>query len=123
MNMALEKFKDEYRPIVIRLDGQVQYTDRLAMREISRQVIEQTGNKNFGNIDPEDDEDNPFDNYQENVTLSLPPSHLPSLIANLPALSRPVIVILDAFNIFTEQPRQALLYCLLDTVQACRSAG
>ena len=83
--------------------------------------MQQTGNRRFGSLDLEDDE-NPFDDHpMENISPALPPSHLPSLIANLPALSRPVVVILDSFNIFTEQPRQALLYCLFDTVQACRA--
>lgn len=33
---------------------------------------------------------------------------------------RPVVVLLDAFDRFANQPRQGLLYCLLDTVQSCR---
>lgn len=38
-------------------------------------------------------------------------------------LSRPVIVILDAFDLFALHPRQSLLYCLLDTVQNCRASS
>lgn len=37
------------------------------------------------------------------------------------SLPRPTIVILDAFDLFTTHARQALLYCLLDTVQSCRA--
>ena len=83
--------------------------------------MEQTGSKMFQNIEDDDDE-NPFEDDEVGI-LPPPPSHLPSLIAALPSLSRPVVVILDAFNIFTEQPRQALLYCLLDTVQSCRASN
>jgi len=36
-------------------------------------------------------------------------------------LPRPTIVVLDAFDLFTSHARQALLYCLLDTVQSCRA--
>lgn len=32
--------------------------------------------------------------------------------------SLPLIISLDSFDLFTSRPRQALLYCLLDTVQA-----
>lgn len=40
----------------------------------------------------------------------------------MPKLNRPTIVLVDAFDLFSLHPRQALLYCLLDTVQACQSA-
>lgn len=120
---VLNEFEDEHRPIIIRLNGHVQHTDRLAMREIARQVVEQTGSKQFESISTEDD--NPFDDGEacEIVGSLPPPSHLPSLITALPTLSRPVVVLLDAFHIFTEQARQALLYCLLDTVQSCRAGS
>jgi origin recognition complex subunit 4 len=36
---------------------------------------------------------------------------------------RPVIVVLDAFDLFALHPRQSLLYCLLDTVQNCRASA
>lgn len=119
VEQVIQIYRDEHKPIVIRLNGYVQHTDRLALREIARQVVEQTGNKTFQNL--EDDDDNPFD--EDIGILPPPPSHLPSLIGALPSLSRPVVVLLDAFNIFTEQPRQALLYCLLDTVQSCRASN
>ena len=31
-----------------------------------------------------------------------------------------MVVVLDAFDFFAQHPRQALLYCLLDTGQNCR---
>ncbi len=37
------------------------------------------------------------------------------------SLPRPTIVILDTFDLFMGHARQALLYCLLDTVQSCRA--
>ncbi|KAI5125006.1 hypothetical protein M0805_007430 [Coniferiporia weirii] len=118
---ALSNFKDQ-NPVVIRLNGHVQHSDRLAMREIARQVVNQTGSQKFESLGSDDD--NPFiDNNEDEVTINSlpPPSHLPSLIAALPTLSRPVVVLLDAFDRFTDHPRQALLYCLLDTVQSCRA--
>ncbi|KAJ3576191.1 hypothetical protein NP233_g584 [Leucocoprinus birnbaumii] len=119
-------------PIVIRLSGWIHHTDRLAMREIAYQLGQQTG-KSFLQEDEEEkndpfaeQDDNPFldrPNPQAVETgLALPPpSHLPALISIIPTLSRPTIVVLDAFDLFALHPRQALLYCLLDTVQGCRT--
>lgn len=42
------------------------------------------------------------------------------MISVLPTLSRPTVVILDAFDLFAHHARQSLLYCLLDTVQSCK---
>lgn len=66
-----------------------------------------------------EEEHNPF--IDPGTTLSIPPpSHLPALISVLPTLSRPIVVILDAFDLFAHHARQSLLYCLLDTVQSCK---
>lgn len=117
---------------MVRLSGFVQHNDRLAMREIARQVVEQTGSDKFSTLPSDDDDENPFlddteggealpSNNDGHVGLILPPaSHLPSLIAQLSSLSLPVILLLDGFHLFTGHARQALLYCLLDAVQSCR---
>ena len=57
------------------------------------------------------------------VRKQLTATHLPALIGTLTTLSRPTIVLLDSFDLFTNHARQALLYCLLDTVQSCRSGA
>ncbi|KAJ4481573.1 origin recognition complex subunit 4 C-terminus-domain-containing protein [Lentinula edodes] len=119
-------------PVVIRLSGLVQTNDRLAMRELSRQLSSQVspallpeeirGAANDESL--EDDDDNPFlDTPAEAVELSVPTAHMHSLIACIPTLGRPTIVILDAFDLFTDHPRQSFLYSLLDTVQSCRAGG
>ncbi|KAF8195860.1 origin recognition complex subunit 4 C-terminus-domain-containing protein [Mycena galopus ATCC 62051] len=118
------------QPIVLRLCGWSQQSDRLAMREIAYQLTQQTG-KSFLTAPDDDvptgaedaDEENPFlDTPSKPVTMALPPStHLPALISLLHTLSRPTVVILDAFDLFAQHPRQSLLYCLLDTAQSCRA--
>jgi origin recognition complex subunit 4 len=89
---------------------------------MARQVAKQT-EQAFGaelELDAED-EPNPFDDDTAAPGLPpLPPSHLPTLISSLPTLGRPTILVLDAFDLFAEHGRQALLYCLLDTAQSCR---
>lgn len=53
--------------------------------------------------------------------IPFPPSSLPTLISALPTLARPTVVVLESFDLFAIHGRQALLYCLLDTVQSCRA--
>lgn len=101
------------------------------MREIAYQLSQQTGKSFLAAEDDEaadaeqsNEEPNPFLDTHNPVTMSLPPAtHLPALISLLPTLSRPTVVILDAFDLFAQHPRQSLLYCLLDTVQSCRAGA
>ncbi|KAG2156091.1 origin recognition complex subunit 4 C-terminus-domain-containing protein [Suillus clintonianus] len=109
-------------PIVIRLSGHAELNDRLALREIARQLSLQTGKTYLAELngdDDQDDDNNPFLDAGPCIAIP-PPSHLPALISVLTTLSRPVVVILDAFDLFALHARQALLYCLLDTAQSCR---
>jgi origin recognition complex subunit 4 len=132
---------DRADPIVIRLSGHVQQNDRLAMREIVRQLVQQTDmvTSDLPDVDGDEEEapggliadadENPFLDHEKEgpsgigTPVRLPPTaHLPSLISTLPTLGRPVIIILDAFDLFALHARQALLYCLLDTVQHSQAA-
>ncbi|KAJ7179110.1 origin recognition complex subunit 4 C-terminus-domain-containing protein [Mycena filopes] len=119
-------------PIVLRLSGWSQQSDRLAMREIAYQLSQQTGKSFLAPADDNEateetdgvDEPNPFLDTSNSVTMSLPPStHLPVLISQLATLPRPTVVVLDAFDLFAQHPRQALLYCLLDTAQSCQAGA
>ncbi|KAJ7700126.1 hypothetical protein B0H17DRAFT_1048691, partial [Mycena rosella] len=97
------------RPIVIRLYG----------RSFLATPDEETADAEQPN-----EESNPFLDTPNPVTMTLPPAtHLPALISLLPTLSRPTIIILDAFDLFAQHPRQSLLYCLLDTAQSCRAGA
>ena len=125
------------KPIVVRLSGHAQTDDRLAMREIAWQLAQQTGtslmplNEDGDEEDAEEHEENPGANDEENpflegqttsgpvITLP-PPAHLLALISVIPTLSRPTIIILDAFDLFAMHARQSLLYCLFDTAQHSR---
>ncbi|KAI0355340.1 hypothetical protein OH77DRAFT_1403202 [Trametes cingulata] len=132
-------------PIVVRLSGYAQRDDRVAIREIAWQLARQTGRSFLpAGEEDENDEDAPAGSARaqhdtdENpfvdpapgadagpalsVTLP-PPAHLLALISMIPTLPRPTIVVLDGFDLFATHARQALLYCLLDTAQACRASG
>lgn len=94
------------------------------MREVAYQLTHQTG-VTF-NI-PTDEDGHEQANQaaepgpDEQVDFTPPAAYLPALISQLTSLKRPVIVVLDAFDLFVAHPRQALLYCLLDTAQSCRA--
>ncbi|CAE6489976.1 unnamed protein product [Rhizoctonia solani] len=102
-------------PIVINLSGHAQTNDRLAMREIARQLVLQSGEALDVPLDEEEVDEGPTGVHVPTAT------HLPQIVGALARQIRPVIVILDAFDLFAEHARQALLYCLLDTVQSCRA--
>ncbi|KAI9467210.1 origin recognition complex subunit 4 C-terminus-domain-containing protein [Lactarius psammicola] len=107
------------QPIVVRLSGHVQHNDRLALREIARQLSTQTG-RSF-DIEVTDMEDE-SQRVPDDPTVPLPPpTYLPTLISALPTLARPTVLVLEAFDLFAIHGRQALLYCLLDTAQSCRA--
>ncbi|KAL1747235.1 origin recognition complex subunit 4 C-terminus-domain-containing protein, partial [Schizophyllum fasciatum] len=141
------------KPVVIRLSGIAQTSDKLAMREIAYQLTQQTGTTYLsgGDEDDEDAEDmRPPDEDEEprpaptlpqdadenpfvvsagiglaspsHGNVSLPPAaQLPALISVLTTLDRPVVLLLDAIDLFALHPRQALLYCALDAAQSCQA--
>jgi len=120
-------------PVIIRLSGWTQHSDRLAMQEIAYQLSRQTG-KSFlshsdnsgltvGVNDSDTSESNPFLEDPQSTKVPPPASHLPALISILPTLPRSTIVIMDGFDLFALHSRQSLLYCLLDTAQSCRAAA
>lgn len=112
------------------MTGWVQTTDKQALREIATQLLHQTGSYLLSDTEPPDptfvdDDENPFieQDAQPEQGVRLPSSsQLHALIPVLLTLKRPVVVILDALDLFALHPRQSLLYCLLDNVQSCRSA-
>jgi len=91
------------------------------MREVAYQLTHQTGVA-FNIPDDEDGDGKAAEaSPDEQVDFTPPAAYLPALISQLTSLKRPVVVILDAFDLFVSHPRQALLYCLLDTAQSCRA--
>jgi origin recognition complex subunit 4 len=79
------------------------------MREIARQVSRQLGAAWGTDTETEDD-----------VGGVPPAAQLMSLASSLPNLPKPVIIVIESFDLFAFHPRQALLYCLFDTVQSLR---
>lgn len=69
------------------------------------------------------------DSFAQSIlsTLSATLSHILSLLTRTSSTGetshkRPLVIVLDQFEQFAQRPRQALLYCLLDAVQAASYA-
>ncbi|KIY73628.1 hypothetical protein CYLTODRAFT_386184 [Cylindrobasidium torrendii FP15055 ss-10] len=111
------------KPIIIRLSGYIQQTDRQAMREISAQLCEQTGTTFLQDDEAQEANDEQETDPAAPIFVEPLTSQLPSLISVIPTLARPTVVVIDAFDLFTLHARQALLYCLLDTAQSIRAGS
>ncbi|KAF9322764.1 origin recognition complex subunit 4, partial [Podila minutissima] len=88
--------------MVIHLNGMVQTDDRMALKEIMRQLSRE-GESEMGNT---------------NTTFS---DSLPSLLSFLKEGTRaqyPIIFILDEFDLFAQHTKQSLLYNLFDVAQS-----
>lgn len=104
-------------------------TDRAAIREMARQISEQTGRsieveglEDESELEANDDPD--ADDHMGVDTSLLPPSsQILSLVARIPSLSRATIVVIDGLDLFAAHARQALLYCLFDTAQSIRAGS
>lgn len=97
---------------VVRLNGFIHTDDKLALREIWRQLGRE--------MEVEDDFMGTRSNYADTLTsllalLSHPAQHMEQDDA---ATARSVVFILDEFDLFASHPRQTLLYNLFDVAQS-----
>ncbi|GAA6016073.1 hypothetical protein JCM10207_004433 [Rhodosporidiobolus poonsookiae] len=109
----------------VRLSGLVHTTDRLALRSIAMQLQQQ----GFGGGEFELDEGDYSSNSATMTTLLrlLEPSSSTAPSAGSSSTSaeksKPLVLIVDEFDLFAQHPRQSFLYCLLDIVQGNRRRG
>jgi origin recognition complex subunit 4 len=101
---------------VVRLNGFLQTDDKLALREIWRQLGRE--------MQVDEDETAQVSTYADTMAsllhlLSHPEELAESLEPDAPArTAKSVIFVLDEFDLFTTHPRQTLLYNLFDITQA-----
>ncbi|KAI9878841.1 MAG: hypothetical protein M1830_010364 [Pleopsidium flavum] len=97
---------------VVRLSGFIHTDDKLALREIWRQLGHE--------MEVEDDTMGRTGNYADTLSSLLALlSHPAELAANDPDhVANSVIFIMDEFDLFTSHPRQTLLYNLFDVAQS-----
>ncbi|KAI7885173.1 origin recognition complex, subunit 4 [Lichtheimia hyalospora FSU 10163] len=114
---ALEDLDKQYNRIsetsnfcVIRLNGQTETTDRLALSEIARQLFLQQKQP-----DQQQQNNRQFASFAESF------DYLLSLIKAGDKSTLPIIFILDEFDLFAQQPKQALLYNLFDAAQSAQN--
>lgn len=102
--------RDEFH--VVRLNGFIHTDDKLALREIWRQLGRE--------MEVEDDVMGGRSNYADTLTslLALLSHADPETQQDDAATARSVIFILDEFDLFASHPRQTLLYNLFDVAQS-----
>ncbi|BGO90768.1 hypothetical protein NBRC10512_002852 [Rhodotorula toruloides] len=109
--------------VTVRLSGLVHTTDRLAMRSIAVQLRDQ----GFGGMDVEGEMEGDYSSNSATMSTLLrllePSSSTTSSSTNTTTQSKPLILIVDEFDLFAQHPRQSFLYCLLDIVQGNRRRG
>ncbi|GAA6031209.1 hypothetical protein JCM8097_004062 [Rhodosporidiobolus ruineniae] len=117
----------------VRLSGLVHTTDRLALRSVAVQLQQQGfGGREF------DIDDGDFSSNSATMSSLLrllePSSSASASTAGASAStsaststeetkSKPLVLIVDEFDLFAQHPRQSFLYCLLDIVQGNRRRG
>ncbi len=96
----------------MRLNGFIHTDDKLALREIWRQLGR--------DMEVEDDMISKTNNYADTLTSLLALLSHPSEISELykDHTAKSIIFILDEFDLFASHPRQTLLYNLFDIAQA-----
>jgi origin recognition complex subunit 4 len=97
---------------VVRLNGFIHTDDKIALREIWRQLGKE--------MDIEEDGSGPGKNYADTLTtllalLSHPSEHTGEYTDQV---ARAVIFVMDEFDLFAQHPRQTLLYNLFDIAQS-----
>jgi origin recognition complex subunit 4 len=113
VSTLLRDHKDEFH--VVRLSGFLHTDDRLALREIWRQLGRETNTE---------DEAARISSYADTMsTLLALLSHPEELYgsngsSDAIATAKSVVIILDEFDLFAAHPRQTLLYNLFDIAQA-----
>ena len=102
--------KDDFH--VIRLNGFIQTDDKLALREIWRQLGRE--------MEVEDEGDVVGKNYADTLaTLLALLSHPSELVGQeTDAVAKSVVFVMDEFDLFAVHPRQTLLYNLFDIAQS-----
>ncbi|CAF9931606.1 hypothetical protein IMSHALPRED_008662 [Imshaugia aleurites] len=102
--------RDEFH--VVRLNGFIHTDDKLALREIWRQLGRE--------MEVEDDVLGGRSNYADTLTslLALLSHPAQAMEQDDAATARSVVFILDEFDLFASHPRQTLLYNLFDVAQS-----
>ncbi len=108
-DLALQH-KDDYH--VVRLNGFFHTDDKLALREIWRQLNRE--------MEVEDDSNTKTSSYADTLSSLLALLSHPGELAESDSdqTAKSVIFILDEFDLFTSHPRQTLLYNLFDIAQS-----
>ncbi|KAL8904058.1 MAG: hypothetical protein Q9207_003519 [Kuettlingeria erythrocarpa] len=107
-DLALEH-SDDF--ITVRLNGFIHTDDKLALREIWRQLGRE--------VMADEEKEGPRTNYADTLTSLLALlAHSPEDEGKTDVTTRSVVFIIDEFDLFASHPRQTLLYNLFDIAQS-----
>ncbi|KAI9313932.1 origin recognition complex subunit 4 C-terminus-domain-containing protein [Dichotomocladium elegans] len=95
--------------MVIRLNGQTESTDRIALNEIARQLFAKQKQQDL------QQQGRQFASFAESF------EYLLSLLKAGDKSTLPIVFILDEFDLFAQQSKQALLYNLFDAAQSAQN--
>ncbi|CAO3668600.1 unnamed protein product [Rhizopus stolonifer] len=102
---ALRDLKKTYPDFcVVQLNGLTETTNRLALSEISRQLLTE-----------QDQQERSFVSFADSF------DYLLSILKSGQKNSLPIVFILDEFDLFAQHPKQTLLYNLFDAAQSARN--
>ncbi|KAH9812234.1 origin recognition complex subunit 4 C-terminus-domain-containing protein [Melampsora americana] len=136
VNRTLSLFKDprmhgQNSFITIRLNGLIQTNDKLALREMSRQLIIALNTDKIQALGTEEEQEELM--IEDGTRFNTNAKTLKNLIHLLePPLdqeegesevSKALVIVLEEFDRFTQLDRQAFLYTLLDIVQGNKRRG
>ncbi|KAI4120038.1 MAG: hypothetical protein LQ338_007204 [Usnochroma carphineum] len=107
-DLAVEH-RDDF--IAVRLNGFIHTDDKLALREIWRQLGHE--------VAAEEDTGGVRTNYADTLTSLLALlAHSPEDEGTMDEIARSVVFVIDEFDLFASHPRQTLLYNLFDVAQS-----
>lgn len=108
--------------LLVKLNGLVHSTDRLALRDIARQLCASHLLQDGGAA--VDDDGASFTSHASTLASLLAILEPPSGSTSATTSSKAIIFVLDEFDLFAlRDARQSFLYCLLDIVQSHRRTG
>lgn len=125
--MAHEKMYGPDGFITITLNGLVQINDRLALRELSRQLLVSLNQSSTHDPLLEDQDEEELIGAGQFTTYANTLKHLLALLEPMDDsrkdVTKALVIVLEEFDKFAELNRQAFLYTLLDIVQGSKRRG
>ncbi|KAJ1966366.1 origin recognition complex subunit 4, partial [Dimargaris xerosporica] len=116
---AITSVMQQHGPFrMIHLNGLLQTSDKMALRAIAQQLDAPAQDvAALTDIDHEDNDDTPDALRPPKRTFAEALLHMLTVLQSGRRKSKAIVFVLDEFDLFTQHPKQTLLYTLFDAVQ------